>query len=69
MLSDALEFAKKNSCTLLITVDCGITAAEEIEKVVKSGIDVIITDHHEPTSKIPHCIATLNPKLVNSTVS
>lgn len=67
MLSDALEFGKKHGCTLLITVDCGITAAEEIEGVVKHGIDVIITDHHEPTSKIPLCIATLNPKLVNST--
>lgn len=67
MLADALEFGKKHGCTLLITVDCGITAAEEIEGVVKHGIDVIITDHHEPTSKIPLCIATLNPKLENST--
>jgi single-stranded-DNA-specific exonuclease len=67
MLTDALDFGKKHACKLLITVDCGITAAEEIEGVVKHGIDVIITDHHEPTSKIPHCIATLNPKLLNST--
>ncbi len=67
MLTDALEFGKKHGCTLLITVDCGITAADEIEGVVKHGIDVIITDHHEPTSKIPLCVATLNPKLVDST--
>jgi single-stranded-DNA-specific exonuclease len=65
MILDALEFALRHHCTLLITVDCGITAAEHIEEVVRHHVDVIITDHHEPTKKIPHCIATLNPKLVN----
>lgn len=64
---DALEYAKEQNCTLMITVDCGITAAKEIQNVVKEGIDVIITDHHEPTDKIPHCVATLNPKLFNQT--
>jgi single-stranded-DNA-specific exonuclease len=67
IIADALDFALKRQCKLLITVDCGITAAKEIEEVVLHGIDVIVTDHHEPTSKIPHCIATLNPKLINST--
>lgn len=67
LLGDAIEFALKRDCTLLITVDCGITAAKEIKEVVAHGIDVIVTDHHEPTSKIPHCVATLNPKLINST--
>jgi single-stranded-DNA-specific exonuclease len=67
LIGDALQFALARNCTLLITVDCGITAAKEIEEVVKHGIDVIVTDHHEPTSKIPHCVATLNPKLINST--
>lgn len=66
MILDALEYALKTHCTLLITVDCGITAAEQIEQVVRHKIDVIITDHHEPTDKIPHCVATLNPKLVNA---
>lgn len=67
LMGNALEFAKKHGCKLLITVDCGITAAKEVHELVQNGIDVIITDHHEPTSKIPHCIATLNPKLINST--
>ncbi len=66
MILDALEYALKTHCTLLITVDCGITAAEQIEEVVRHKIDVIITDHHEPTNKIPLCVATLNPKLVSS---
>lgn len=67
MIGNALEVALKNKCSLLVTVDCGITAAKEIQEMVTHGIDVIVTDHHEPTSKIPHCVATLNPKLINST--
>ena len=67
LIGDALAFALARRCSLLITVDCGITAAREIQEVVQHGIDVIVTDHHEPTSKIPHCIATLNPKLINNT--
>jgi len=67
IISDALQYALKNACSLIISVDCGITAAKEIQHVFEHNIDVIITDHHEPTSKIPHCVATLNPKLLNST--
>ncbi|MBA3238350.1 MAG: single-stranded-DNA-specific exonuclease RecJ [Parachlamydiaceae bacterium] len=66
LIVEALEYAIKNNCKLLITVDCGITAAEEIAQVVKQGVDVIVTDHHEPTDTIPHCVATLNPKLLNN---
>lgn len=66
LIVEALEYALINQCKLLITVDCGITAAAEIAKVAEKNVDVIITDHHEPTDKIPHCVATLNPKLVNN---
>lgn len=66
LIIEALEYALQKECKLLITVDCGITAAAEIEQVVQHHIDVIITDHHEPTHKIPHCVATLNPKLFRS---
>ena len=66
LIVEALEYALKNQCRLMITVDCGITAAAEIAQVVEKGVDVIITDHHEPTDKIPLCVATLNPKLVNN---
>lgn len=64
---DALDFALEHECKLLISVDCGITAAKEIQKVMSHEIDVIITDHHEPTEKIPVCFAILNPKLINQT--
>ncbi len=67
IMHDALDFALSKQCKLIITVDCGITAANEIAEAVAQNIDVIITDHHEPTAKLPHCIATLNPKLLNST--
>ena len=67
VILDALEYAVANECRLIITVDCGITSATEIAEVVSRNIDVIVTDHHEPTAKLPHCIATLNPKLIDST--
>ena len=67
LMHDALDYAVKNNCKLLITVDCGITAAHETTHAAEQGVDIIITDHHEPTAKLPHCIATLNPKLLNST--
>ncbi len=66
LLIDALNYASNKDCKLLITVDCGITSPEEIEEAVKQKIDVIVTDHHEPTDQLPHCIATLNPKLRGS---
>lgn len=66
IILNAINYAKEKNCTLIITVDCGITAAKEVAEVSKYNIDVIITDHHEPTEKLPHCIATLNPKVVNS---
>lgn len=67
MLSEAKKYAIQNNCRLLITVDCGITAGHEIDDLMKNNIDVIVTDHHEPTADIPRCTATLNPKLVNNT--
>lgn len=66
LIVEALEYALQNQCRLIITVDCGITAAAEIARIAEQNVDVIITDHHEPTDTIPHCIATLNPKLNNN---
>lgn len=41
---------------LIITVDCGITCVEEVEYLKKLGIDIIITDHHEPAECLPDCL-------------
>lgn len=67
VIMDAFNYAIDNECKLVITVDCSITATDELEELVKDKVDIIITDHHEPTLKLPHTIATLNPKLLNST--
>ncbi|MCH9631840.1 MAG: Single-stranded-DNA-specific exonuclease RecJ [Chlamydiae bacterium] len=67
VIIDALNFAIDQEYKIVITVDCSITATDEIEELVRDKVEIIITDHHEPTAKLPHCIATLNPKLLNST--
>lgn len=56
------ELANKG-CRLLITVDCGITNIEEIAYAKSVGMDVIVTDHHEPKGELPECIGILNPKV------
>ena len=55
------EIAKKNY-DLMITVDCGISAIEEVEYANSVGIKTIITDHHETLDEIPNAIAVVNPK-------
>ena len=65
--NEILAFAIEKNCSLLITVDCGMTKPNEIDKIIKQNIDVIISDHHEPIHQIPDCTATLNPKLRHST--
>lgn len=64
---DVLDHALENQISLIISVDCGITAAKEIQKITDHGIDFIVTDHHEPIEKIPKCVAILNPKLSHET--
>jgi single-stranded-DNA-specific exonuclease len=51
---------------LLITVDCGITAIDAIAEAQERGIDVIITDHHEPKVDLPTAFALINPKMLGS---
>lgn len=52
----------KRRFDLLISVDCGITSYDVVEHLKSKGIDVIITDHHEPQSVIPECIV-VDPKI------
>lgn len=47
---------------LIITVDCGISNLDAISAARRAGIDVIVTDHHEPPSVMPEAFAILNPK-------
>ncbi len=61
---NALENLSKRVAlpALLITVDCGITAREEVEFAKKTGFHVLITDHHEPPELLPEADAIINPK-------
>lgn len=63
---DIIDKAAANSVTLIITVDCGITAIEETELASGYGIDLIITDHHEPPEILPAALGILNPKVKDS---
>ncbi len=60
------EFAAAGS-KLLITVDCGVTACDETAEAAGLGLDVIVTDHHEPGPVLPKALALLDPKLPGST--
>ena len=64
---DALDFAKEEKVSLMITVDCGITAVEETQSAKNMGIDVIITDHHLPPTQLPEAIAIIHPTQSNET--
>ncbi len=57
-----IEQAAQNEYNLIITVDCGVTAIQEIELARDLGMDVIICDHHQSGTKLPPAVAILNPK-------
>jgi len=63
----ALENLRRQGISLVITVDCGITALPEVRKAQRKGLDIIITDHHSPLPEIPPALAIVNPKLPDST--
>ncbi len=57
----SIDIFKEKGVTLIITVDCGITSIEEVEKANSLGIDVIITDHHHVPAIVPKAHAIINP--------
>ena len=57
-----VDVAKKRRIRLVITADCGITATTEVKLAKQHGIDVIVTDHHEPLGVLPEAHAVVNPK-------
>ncbi|MBI4536284.1 MAG: DHH family phosphoesterase [Ignavibacteriae bacterium] len=56
-----LDRASHEGATLFISVDCGITAVEQVEYARSLGLDVIICDHHEPGNTLPNAYAVLDP--------
>ncbi len=62
----ALERLHQGGITLVISVDCGITALAEVKRARRLGLDIIITDHHTPLPEIPPAVAIVNPKRADS---
>ncbi|MHC0035791.1 single-stranded-DNA-specific exonuclease RecJ [Pseudoneobacillus sp. C159] len=62
----AFRQAHEKGIKLIITVDTGISALKEAELAKELGVDLIITDHHEPGPQLPDCLAIIHPKLEDS---
>ena len=60
---EALARLMEKGCTLVVTVDCGIAAAKEAAWARQHGLDLVVTDHHEPPAHLPEAVAVVNPKL------
>jgi len=60
-LDKALEANGK--CSVLVTVDCGITSCDAVASATERGIDVIVTDHHEAGPELPKALAVINAKV------
>ncbi|MDE5801256.1 MAG: DHH family phosphoesterase, partial [Paramuribaculum sp.] len=63
----SIDLAAEQGVKLIIILDCGIKAIEEIAYAKSLGIDFIICDHHVPDDELPDAAAILNPKLEGST--
>jgi len=58
---NGIDRARALGATLIVAIDCGITAVEQVEYARSLGIDVIICDHHEPGGTLPQAAAVLDP--------
>ena len=63
----SIDYALENDIRLVIVLDCGIKAIEEIRYAKEHGIDFIICDHNVPDEELPPAVAILNPKMPGST--
>jgi single-stranded-DNA-specific exonuclease len=64
--AEAVESLAGSGTKLLVTVDCGITAFRSAERAAQLGLDLIITDHHQPDFKMPQAAAIVHPALDES---
>ena len=58
---EAFKKLVENNCELIITLDCGTTAFNEIDFLNKKGVDVIVIDHHKQSELLPNAFAIVNP--------
>lgn len=59
---DGIRYAEEIKASLIVSVDCGITAIEEAKVAKEKGIDLIICDHHTVGDELPDAVAVLDPK-------
>jgi len=59
----SLDALRESGSSLIISVDCGVNALEEINAINSMGMEIIITDHHNPKDELPPAFAIINPKL------
>ena len=60
--AEAIERLKADGVRLVISVDCGIRGVQAAKRARELGVDLIITDHHEPEASLPPALAVINPK-------
>lgn len=58
----AIDMLSRQGASLIITVDCGITAVHEVEYARSLGVDIVITDHHQCKGKLPRAAAVVDPR-------
>ncbi len=63
---EGVQHVKESGASLVITVDCGISAAAEIKEISDCDIDVVVTDHHECGDVLPDAAAVINPCIAES---
>jgi len=57
-----IDYAQQNGVSLIIAMDCGVKAIQQVAEAKKRGIDFIICDHHLPHKELPDAVAVLDPK-------
>jgi single-stranded-DNA-specific exonuclease len=60
--SAALRQLAQDGASVVVSVDCGVTAVKEAALARELGIDLIVTDHHHPPAELPHAYALVNPR-------
>jgi len=59
---EALATLRADGVSLVITVDCGVSSADEVEYARSIGLDIVVTDHHVPPARLPDAVAVVNPR-------
>jgi len=64
---NGLKQIQYDGTTLIISVDCGINAIQEISEINAMGMEIVVTDHHNPKAELPAAYAIINPKVESDT--